>query len=312
MVACRPARAQGADGAAALALFEDGKRLTNEGDYERGCPKLLASYNLVQKLGTLINLADCYERSGRTASAWVRFTEAATIAERAGQQERVDFASAHAAALAPRLSRVVITVVGPASEGLVVRRDGTVVEAAAFGTAVPVDPGPHTIDARAPHLQAWSTNVVIAPDTREQVVAIPALVAEPDAAPAMLQAVVAAPSGEPTHEPVVVTSRSPQRTWAFVAGGVGLGALAASLVVGALASRRYAESNTAGGCVNDRCTSRGLEDRSSASAIASGATGLAVGGAVLLGVGSVLYLTAPRAQTTLSVGPTAISVGRAW
>jgi len=311
MATSRTAHTQGADGAAALALFEDGKRLTNEGDYEHGCPKLLASYSLVQKLGTLLNLADCYERSGRTASAWVRFTEAATIAERAGQQERVEFARTHAAALAPRLSRVIITVVAPAPEGLVVRRDGTVVATAAFGTAVPVDPGPHTIDASAPHCQTWTTSVVVALDTREQQVAIPVLVAEPETAVIVPLPVVAS-SVEATHEPLVTPSRSPQHTWALVAGGIGLGGLAASLVVGALASRRYGESNTAGGCVNDRCTSRGLEDRSSASSLAAGATGLAVGGAVLVGAGAVLYLTAPSARTTVSVGPATVTVGRAW
>src|SRR5436305_8717571 len=82
------ARAQGDDTATALSLFEEGKKLAAGGSYAEGCPKLLASYNLVQKIGTLLNLADCYERQGKTASAWARFTEAATMAERAGQQER--------------------------------------------------------------------------------------------------------------------------------------------------------------------------------------------------------------------------------
>ena len=303
----RPAHAQGADSPAALALFEDGKRLASEGDYEHGCPKLLASYNLVPKLGTLINLADCHERAGHTASAWARFTEAATMAERAGQQERADFAQAHATALAPRLSRVVITVATPAPEGLVVRRDGAVVEAAAFGTAVPVDPGLHTIAASAPRHQSWTTSVVVAPEAGEQSVAIPALLADdaPTAEPRAPEAV----TPEPTPIPSV---RSPQRTWGIIVGGVGLGGLAASLVVGALASRRYDQSNTDGGCVNDRCTRRGLDDRSSASSLAAGATGLAVGGALLAGAGAVLYFTAPRSRTSVSLGPTSVLVGRAW
>jgi len=319
-----PAQAQGADNPAALALFEDGKRLTSEGDYAQGCPKLLASFNLVPKLGTLLNLADCYERSGRTASAWARFTEAAALADRSGQQERADFARTHAAALAPRLSRIVITLTSPVAEGLVVQRDGTAVDAAAFGTAVPVDPGPHTIEARAPHRQPWTSSVVVELDAGQRTVAIPvlALAGEPGAVavPAPF------PVTEPPPEPATPPSRSPQRTWAIVAGSVGLGGLAASLVIGALASRRYDQSNTDGGCVNDRCTSRGLDERSSASSIAGVATGLAVGGAVLLGAGAVLYLTAPStrpsislahtsislARTSISLGPTSIALGRSW
>ena len=83
------AHAQGSgDTASALSLFEEGKKLASEGNYAEGCPKLLASYNLVQKLGTVLNLADCYERAGKTASAWARFTEAVTMADRAGQQDR--------------------------------------------------------------------------------------------------------------------------------------------------------------------------------------------------------------------------------
>ena len=45
--------------------------------------------------------------------------------------------------------------------------------------------------------------------------------------------------------------------------------------------------------MNDRCTERRLDDRSSASTTASVSTGFFIGGALLLGTGFVLYLTAP-------------------
>src|SRR5512140_3368779 len=80
-----PARAQGGDTALALSLFEEARKLASDGNYEAACPKFLASYNQVQKLGTLLNLADCYEKQGKTASAWARFVEAQGLAERAGQ-----------------------------------------------------------------------------------------------------------------------------------------------------------------------------------------------------------------------------------
>lgn len=297
-----PARAQSGDAAAALTLFEEGKQLAASGNYREGCPKLLASYTMVQKLGTLLNLADCYERSGKTASAWVRFTEAATIAERAGQQERAEFARTHAAALGPRLSRLIITAPSPAPEGLEVRRDGTVVDAAVFGEAVPVDPGPHALEARAPRQRTWTANVDIEADAKTpRAIAIPAF--EPDlAAGAGAGAGTMAAEGPPASTPPAggdassSSSGGTQRTWAFVLGGVGAAGLVASVVGGLVARGQYARSNDSGGCVSDVCTQRGLDDRSKAGTTAGVSTGIFLGGALLLATGVVLYLTSSPAS----------------
>jgi hypothetical protein len=297
------AYAQSPDTAAALTLFEEGKQLTAIGNYREGCPKLLASYTMVQKLGTLLNLADCYERSGKTASAWVRFTEAATIAERAGQQERAEFARTHAAALGPRLSRLIVTAPSPAPEGLEVRRDGTVLDAAVFGEAVPVDPGPHALEARAPHKQTWTANVDIEPDAKTpRTVAIPAF--EPDLAVGAGAGAggAGAAEGPPASIQSAGGDASPsssggtQRTWAFVLGGVGTAGLVASVVGGLVARGQYAHSNDSGGCVNDVCTQRGLDDRSTAGTTAGVSTGIFIGGALLLATGIVLYLTSSPAN----------------
>jgi hypothetical protein len=300
------AHAQGADAATALTLFEEGKQLAAAGNFAEGCPKLLASYNVVPKLGTLLNLADCYERAGKTASAWVRFTEAVTMAERAGQQERTDFARTHAASLAPKLSRLVITVSGARPDGLEVRRDGALVDAAAFGTPVPVDPGTHVLEARAPHKKTWTTNVEIAAAATEpRAVAVPVL--EPDGAAGAAGASPVAGAASTTEGPDVpadsstTSSRgSSQRTWAFVVGGVGGAGLVASLVTGLIAKNQYAHSNDPGGCVNDACTQRGLDDRSTAASTAGASTGIFVGGALLLATGVVLYLTAPSSSSSPS------------
>lgn len=316
-----PASAQTADAAAALTLFEEGRQLAARGSYREACPKLLASYAMVQKLGTLLNLADCYERSGKTASAWVRFTEATTIAERAGQQERAEFARTHAAALGPRLSRLIITVVAPPPEGLEVKRDGTTIDPAVFGTAVPVDPGTHVLEARAPHKRTWTTSIELEPNAvtaRAITIAIPSL--EPDSAPpdAAVGAVAAGPPSAPARSSGVSSladSRpdGTQRTWAFVLGGVGAAGLVASLVGGLVARGEYATSNDAGGCVGNACTQRGLDDRSSASTTAAASTGFFIGGALMLATGVVLYLTAPSSSSSSSSpSPGARSAAASW
>jgi hypothetical protein len=311
------AHAQAGDTASALTLFEEGKRLAAEGRHAEACPKLQASYNLVQKLGTLLNLADCFERTGRTASAWARFTEAQTMAERTGQEERAEFARSHAAALAPKLSRLVITVASPAPPGLEVRRDGAVVDPAAFGSAVPLDPGTHTIEARAPQARTWTRTIDVAPETAlESAVVVPALEPLTEASPPAASPPIVAPPPVLAAPPAEAPSGRTQRTWGLVLGGVGVAGLTASLISGAVASSEYQSSNQDGHCTNDVCTSRGLEQRDTAKTVAGLATGLFIGGAALVGAGIVLYLTAPSeqaaARTSLSVGPGSLVLGRSW
>src|SRR5258706_2634131 len=66
-----------ADKAAAQTLFDDGRKLMAAGKFGEACPKLAESQTLDPGVGTPVNLADCYEPGGQTASAWTAFLEAA-------------------------------------------------------------------------------------------------------------------------------------------------------------------------------------------------------------------------------------------
>src|SRR5687768_6154338 len=89
----RLASAQG-DKATAEALFAEGRRLMSSGDFKTACPKFAASQKLDPGLGTSLNLADCYEKSGKTASAWAEFRDAAAAAHRVGSKDREQVARA--------------------------------------------------------------------------------------------------------------------------------------------------------------------------------------------------------------------------
>ena len=243
LVPSRLAFAQESDAASALSLFEEGKQLADTGHWAEGCPKLQASYKLVPKLGTLLNLADCYEKLGKTATAWVLFTEAKAMAERAHQEERIEFARTHATALAPRLSRLTVMLGGKARSDVVVKRDGVTLDPALLGVASPVDPGPHLVEASAPGLQPCSTTVVVAAEGegRNAVVSI--------AFPEEQTTSSLKPADEPMVRPSK-TSWSTQKTVGVVVGVGGVGGIGAALILGAMASSRYSQTNTSRECVN--------------------------------------------------------------
>ena len=58
------------DRAAAEATFRQATALMDEERFAEACEKFAASQDLDPGLGTLLHLADCYDRAGRTASAW--------------------------------------------------------------------------------------------------------------------------------------------------------------------------------------------------------------------------------------------------
>ena len=113
------------DKATARSLFEEGRSLVQEGKIEQACPKFKGSYDLDPGAGSAFHLADCYEKTGRIASAWVLFLEVAVLMRDAGDKDKEAAARQRAETLAPRLSRLNIQV--PKEnivDGLTVVRDG--------------------------------------------------------------------------------------------------------------------------------------------------------------------------------------------
>src|SRR5687768_16376436 len=100
------ARAQAEDQAAARVMFEQGRELMKAGQYAAACPKLEAARKLYTSAGILLNMADCHEKIGKTASAWTEFGEAVTVATRTNRSEDADEARRRKAALETSLARI--------------------------------------------------------------------------------------------------------------------------------------------------------------------------------------------------------------
>lgn len=256
-LACGQARAQSAQSAAAAqVLFEQAKELMHEKRYAEACAKFTESNRLDAGIGTMLWLADCYEKNGQSASAWAEFVEAADASE-VRHDERQKVARERAAALEPTLFKLTVEV--PAASdapGLEVTRDGAAVGRTLWGNPVPVDPGSHTLAARAPGRKAWQTTLSVEAGARRAVVTVPPLQIEhppPEVSAPPLVLTGSAPasgsaspprSPEPASPEPPAHSGSGRRTWGLVTAGVGTVAIGVGLVFGALAKIHLDESNS--------------------------------------------------------------------
>lgn len=297
-----PREAIAADAAAAETLFNEARALVVRGDYDKACPKLEESQRLDAGMGTLFNLADCYEHVGKSASAWAAFLEVASAARVAGQPSREADARARAAAIEPGLAKLVIDV-SPAvasTPSLVVKRDAIEVGRPQWGSAVPIDPGKHAFVATAAGKKPWRIEIAIAAGTPSTRVVVPPL-EEEAAAPAPPTSTggvdTAAPSGGST-----------QRTVGLVMGAVGLVGVGVGSFFGWRSFARHDDS--LGHCDSSNlCDAEGVSLRDDARQAGNLSTGMFIAGGVLLVGAVVLYVTAPRSPAG-STAPNAASRDR--
>lgn len=276
--------------AGAEALYEQARSLMKQGDFEHACPKFKQSYDLDAGGGTLLNLAECYEKQGKFASAWSSFKEALVVAQRDGRPERVEYAKKHIAIVEPQVSKITIQVPSEVNEpGLSVSLDGAPLGEAAWGVGMPVDPGAHQVTASAPNKQSYEQTVHI--ENGSTSIKIPKLVgttnanANPPPAPIAVDADVA-------KKPVVdePPSGSGQRSAGFVIGGAGVVALGVGSFFGLRAMSKWSERKD--NCKDGHCTEAAKsagDSAKSAALISDIGFGL---GIVAAGVGTYLVLSA--------------------
>jgi hypothetical protein len=268
------------DLAAAEALFIEGRELAAEDRFTEACVKFETSMALAPRLGVQLNVANCYERIGKTASAWRAFGEAAALARQLAD-EREAFARQRYQALVRTLSKLVIKVpAGPPIPDLVVVRDGAAIAPSSYGVAIPVDPGAHTVTATAPGRVPWSSPTTIAAAGEVVTVVIPELPSRP--APPAAVASAALPEADRRLTPA---------TW--ITAGIGAAGIGFGTVLG-LSARSLWQQARPGCDASHGCTDAAfaLAERSRHDATLS-TVGFAIGGASLI-AGAVLYLRSPR------------------
>jgi hypothetical protein len=210
MAGARAAFAGDDDSAMALNLFDRGRELFREERYVDALTEFEAAAKLMRTFGILLNIAECQEKLGRTASAWATWNEARAVASLAKHAEDERTAVERQTALEGRLSRLTILVPSDAeAPDLEVRRDGTKVPREAWGTAFPVDPGSHVVEARAPGRKPETVTVAVLDHADHPSVTLtalkpvdpppPAPIALTEPAPPPPQAASPAPFAAPEH-----------------------------------------------------------------------------------------------------------------
>ena len=310
------ASAQERDPAAAKALFDQAQALIQQEHFAEACPKLQESNRLDPGIGTQFHLANCYERSGRIASAWAAFSEVAAHTRAKGEVERAKVAQQRAEALESRLPRLTV-IVPEASKvsGLEIRRNGILVGAAQWGTPVPVDPGEVELTATAPGKQALrqtlrleegkTSNYSLPTLDLDESAAAPAAsatTAPQAAAPSATSPV--APASLPHDQPAAKSSNAP---WIIALAGVGVVGAGLGTAFAVMAKSKYNESLSAGRCDTDNrnlCGSTGVELRNDARTKGDIATvSIIVGGAALAGAG-IVWLASGSAEEKYAVSST--------
>jgi len=321
--------------AAAEALFDEGKQLLSQGQFESACRRFEQSQEIDPGVGTLLYLGDCYERSGRLASAWAIYREAASAAAAAGQGERTRIADERARRLAPSLSKLVLLV--PQDNrvpGFELLLDNRVLSPALFGVPFPVDAGQHELSARAPGRATWSNVIELKPNADYRnlqipVLTVPGAVATPYDTPAQQNAAAsgaasagaasagnvagaanapaAAPAGSAAADlslgapPSTAGAPGPDRTASYIVGGAGVVAIGIGVAFGLRASDKEDESKAGcpSGCITPEAADLNQQARTAATiANVSYAVGVAA-----IATGAYLFFTAGSGSEAAARAP---------
>ncbi len=289
------ARADASGAAAAEALYEEGKKLETKGDFASACPKFAASQQLDPAAGTLLHLANCYEKTNKNASAWATYLDAASAAHAQNRAEWEKAARGKAAALEPKLSRVSIIVADPVA-GETVKRDDLEVATASYSVPIPLDAGQHTFTAEAPKKVAFKTTVTVSGDGQKLEVKVPKLedapvaVAPLETKPPPTTTATAAGAPAKAEDP-----GSGRRIIGYTLGAVGIVGLGVGGVTGLMAMGANNDAKKL--CPSSPCADKaGVDDNDKAKSLGTVSTIGFIAGGVLLAGGVVLVLTAPSSQ----------------
>jgi hypothetical protein len=276
------AQAQEEDESAALvkarALFQRGLELEQAGNYSAAVQAFREVGQVRMTPQVRYHIALCEERLGRLVAALGGYELALAEADSVNPDFKSEVGS-NVTRLRESIPRIVIQR-GAGADAAVIELDGVKLGDSSVGIELPLDPGPHSIVARAPGYKPLEKTVTVAENSRE--VAVLELEALPPDAIGPLGA------GEVQTRPI-------PRVVPYVIGGVGAASLIASGVFYAL--RQDALGDLEKKCENHVCPNDDptIKDTDDKMRTYHYATLITLGsGVALVGTAVVLYALDPR------------------
>ncbi|MBX3160644.1 MAG: tetratricopeptide repeat protein [Deltaproteobacteria bacterium] len=130
----------------ATVLFTKGRELVKAGNHAEACPLFERSLRLAPAVGTELNLGRCYAATGKLAAARKIFERLVKAIDAADDPQRAQLAQQGLDEVNGRVPKLRIELGMGMPRDARVELDG---EAASTEKDLPVDPGPHTVSARA-------------------------------------------------------------------------------------------------------------------------------------------------------------------
>jgi hypothetical protein len=292
----------------AQARFARGKELLGKKQYDAALAEFRASHEIVGSPNTRLELARCLRAMGRLVAAYAELGRAAVEAkELVGQDNRYqrafDSATAERAEIQPQLGFVALTIQNPMDDTKVTV-GGEELRRAAWGEPAPAIAGETEVIVETPGHGPVKRTLTLAAGQKSALTV--------DAQSGELPGGPAAPPPEP---PRPETAMSPLRTWAYVAGGVGVAGLATFAIAGIMARSTYNDLNSAcqgGPCPTDKAgeISSGKTQETLANVgLVVGIAGVAAGATLFV---LSLPKSAPGTTTGLVVSPGWMGVRGSW
>jgi hypothetical protein len=262
------APAEPAPPSAAEAFYEQGLKDMLAGNFEAGCPSLSESYKLDPMPGALFTLAECFAKWGKLATAQSQYSDyldrvmRMTGAERNKQQGRIEVAEEQIKSLATRVPQLTIVTEADLPPGAVVTRNGERVLPAMLNRELPVDPGAQQLKVEAPGYVSAEYSRQLSEGQRQELRIAPLVPTGANGAPP--------PSGEGGGTGIT-------RTWAYVAGGVGVAGLLVGAITGGITIGHKGTIDD--NCIDVRCNADGIDAADAATTTGAISTvGFIVGG----------------------------------
>lgn len=247
-------------------LFLHGVELMKQDNCPAAVPEFLTSQDLDPSSATLVNLATCYARLGRRATAWKTYRRAATAAAHEGNEALRSRAFQAMSILSPSLTKLRIVSANP-NTSLALRINGEPI-GTYDGVPIPLDPGESIVEAAAPGREPWRRSVTAGELGATLVIEVPEL--------------------RPMRQ---ADASASYRVPAVVIGGIGLAAMVVGSIVAVNAISNNDQSKSY--CLDGHCTAQGVRLRERASSQAAVAT-YAIGvGTVVTAAGVVLWFVSP-------------------